>query len=293
MTPDNQNSTSGSQAGALSDPDRFDPDYYLRANDDVRAFGFDPADHYFRFGRAEGRPANAMQAARRYGRLAAGRNTIDVTPFLTEAHAVAAEVESVLAEDPTLANHPAVPAYEPDAAASEPAGPADDQAGESDPPGWFDAEWYLGQNRDVRHSRLDPYTHYREHGFREGRPPNRAIAKVGRLGFAPRSLSPEQQAAAIAVIAQCGLLDADWYGERYGIEAALAVQHYVAAGAFLGNDPSPFFSSLDYIKANPDILNAGANPLAHYVEYGFMENRGGVKTLSETRLTTRVWLKGL
>lgn len=283
-TADIEASSRGS--AAAPDPDRFDPAYYLRANDDVRARGLDPTDHYLRFGRAEGRPANALQALRlaRMGRgRPAGPGSASAKPFAAEAP----PLSSPSSPNQPHGSGPARAAVGPEAAA-----PAAEERGpfEVDPPGWFDDGWYRAQNPDLGTGGLAPFRHYLAHGFAQGRAPNRLAAELRAC------ISPHNHAApdmAMAAIAASGLFDAHWYCEQYGVAPDQALLHYVSAGALLGHDPSPFFSSAAYFRANPDIFRAGANPLAHYLAFGFRENRPGVTSLADTRLTARVWLKGL
>lgn len=49
--------------------------------------------------------------------------------------------------------------------------------------------------------------------------------------------------------------------------------HYIEKGWRLGFDPSPFFSTVDYLSDNPDISAAGENPLVHYLQFGLAEGR--------------------
>ncbi len=80
----------------------------------------------------------------------------------------------------------------------------------------------------------------------------------------------------IAVIAASQLFDRAWYLARYPEVAAGGgdpVRHYVSEGAFLGYDPGPDFSTLDYYALNPDVISAEVNPLEHYILYGQAENR--------------------
>jgi hypothetical protein len=269
--------------------DAFDPDYYRKANDDVRAFGFDPTDHYIRFGRAEGRPANARQAARLNGRPAENLDDDQVTRIVSDLRDAMIDHSRAGAADGGATSRPAVALPDDVSRATAGAGAAEDDELDDRPPGWFDPVFYREQNPDVASKRHDVFQHYASHGCKEGRSPNRVIARVApRKSIKVHGHMGEERATILA----SGLFDVRWYAETYRIRPERAIAHYVWMGAFMGHDPSLFFSSLDYIKANPDILTVGLNPLAHYVSYGFLEGRGGVKMLAETRLTANVWLKG-
>ena len=51
------------------------------------------------------------------------------------------------------------------------------------------------------------------------------------------------------------------------------VMHYLRFGAAEGRDPSPSFSNDYYLRANPDVVETGINPLLHFVRYGAREGR--------------------
>ena len=70
------------------------------------------------------------------------------------------------------------------------------------------------------------------------------------------------------------LFDADWYKKTYGFGKYLdAANHYLKVGLKEDKNPSPFFSSADYLEKNPDVAKAGINPLLHFEKYGFKEGR--------------------
>jgi hypothetical protein len=51
------------------------------------------------------------------------------------------------------------------------------------------------------------------------------------------------------------------------------VLHYLEHGAAEGREPGPHFCAADYLRANPDVAEAGANPLLHFLEFGLAEGR--------------------
>lgn len=112
-----------------------------------------------------------------------------------------------------------------------------------------------------------------------------------------------------------GLFLAEWYSERYGLDGfkpLKALTHYIEKGADLGYRPNPYFDAqfystqsgiaepceallhfaevgwregLDpskefliepYMQANPDIADAGVNPLAHFLAHGRHEGRKAI-----------------
>lgn len=70
------------------------------------------------------------------------------------------------------------------------------------------------------------------------------------------------------------LFDADWYCMNYGFGKYLdAANHYLNFGWLKDFDPSPFFSTADYLNKNPDVKAANTNPLLHFEKFGVKENR--------------------
>ncbi len=109
----------------------------------------------------------------------------------------------------------------------------------------FDAAYYLAKNPDVAAAGVDPYQHYINSGFREGRDPSALFSTSYYL-----SNNPDIAAA--------------------GINPLL---HFEASGYKEGRNPSALFSDADYLAANPDVKAAGFNPLLHYVLAGKAEGR--------------------
>lgn len=53
------------------------------------------------------------------------------------------------------------------------------------------------------------------------------------------------------------------------------LQHYLEHGWKENRDPSAGFSTSGYLNANPDVLAAGQNPLLHFLNNGLSEGRTG------------------
>jgi GT2 family glycosyltransferase/glycosyltransferase involved in cell wall biosynthesis len=70
--------------------------------------------------------------------------------------------------------------------------------------------------------------------------------------------------------------DCNWYIEQYpgstdgGLDPVL---HYVLAGAELGFDPHPRFSTRQYLARNDDVRSSGMNPYYHWLSFGRGEGR--------------------
>ena len=85
---------------------------------------------------------------------------------------------------------------------------------------------------------------------------------------------PRGRAEAAARIVE-DLFDPVYYAKRTGqtAEGPALIAHYLDTGWREGANPSPAFSTRGYLAANPDVRNAGFNPLIHYSLYGMGEGR--------------------
>jgi hypothetical protein len=119
---------------------------------------------------------------------------------------------------------------------------------------YFDCEFYLNANADVREAGLDPVLHYLCHGEAEGRQP--------RPDFDPASvraeLGPNLPANAGNLLAHC-------IGIGY-FEARAVERAEVAAIA-------PCFDRAFYLAENRDVASAQLDPALHYVRQGEAEGR--------------------
>lgn len=122
----------------------------------------------------------------------------------------------------------------------------------------FDGPWYLKNNPDVAAAGQNPLLHYLNDGRLEGRP-----------------IYPFTDPAALALIEGSDLFDADWYQNAYvpNLSPNQTVRHYLREGAALGLNPGPLFDGAWYLGNNPDVAEAGANPLLHYLASGRAEGR--------------------
>lgn len=81
---------------------------------------------------------------------------------------------------------------------------------------------------------------------------------------------------ALQLIAASGLFDAEWYLENNPDVADAGVdplRHYLERGGFEGRAPSAGFSSRWYLTRYEDVANAEINPLLHYLKKGKAEGR--------------------
>ena len=112
----------------------------------------------------------------------------------------------------------------------------------------FDPDFYKAQNPDVAAAGVDPYTHFRTVGWKEGRDPNPYFDVKGYL-------------ATYTDVAAGGSNPLD---------------HYNNFGWKEGRDPSAWFDTSSYLDANPDVKAAGVNPLQHFLASGQFEGRQAI-----------------
>jgi hypothetical protein len=80
----------------------------------------------------------------------------------------------------------------------------------------------------------------------------------------------------VTLIGRDPLFDAAYYlAHNPDVAAAGAdpLQHYLAYGWKEGRDPSACFDTNYYLKQNPDVAAAGVNPLVHFETHGWREGR--------------------
>lgn len=80
----------------------------------------------------------------------------------------------------------------------------------------------------------------------------------------------------IAHLSKTEFFDPAWYLETYPdvLDSGMSPkEHYIRAGAFEGRNPGPYFNSMDYYIANPDVAADGWPALVHYVCQGKADGR--------------------
>ncbi len=80
----------------------------------------------------------------------------------------------------------------------------------------------------------------------------------------------------LALIESSGLFNESWYlanNPDVADAKAKPMLHYLSHGGFEGRDPGPNFNSAWYLDTNEDVKTAGINPLVHYLRYGLQEGR--------------------
>ena len=78
------------------------------------------------------------------------------------------------------------------------------------------------------------------------------------------------------LVAAAKIFDSDWYLHQNPDVANAGVnplRHYLRRGAIEGRDPNPLFDSDWYLRQNPDVATTRINPLVHYLRWGAVEGR--------------------
>lgn len=109
----------------------------------------------------------------------------------------------------------------------------------------FDPSYYLARNPDVQAAGVDPYQHFLNSGWSEGRDPSASFSTTGY-----RNANPDVKAA-----------------------GANPLLHYDSSGWREGRDPSANFDTTYYLLHSPDVAAAQVNPLAHWLTSGIGEAR--------------------
>ena len=232
----------------------FDVEFYLRHNEDVRLAGLDPLSHYLEFGAADARDPNASFSTSFYASAHSERIPKGMHPFI---HYITQGKTELLGTSLRQ---------------------------------FFDAAFYLGQNKDVEESGFDPLDHYLAYGVSEKRDPSATFSGAwyvdrymggdvsGRdplthlLMFGKDIVYTASIDAPDDVIEQAReAFDEVFYRSSYlqGVAADVdALSHFLTIGWLLGFDPNTTFSTSFYAKLYRSHMKAGENPLIHYIETG-------------------------
>ena len=302
--------SSGFREGRSPDP-LFDLPYYLRQNPDIAASGLNPLTHFEQYGWREGRDPSLLFSTSKY--LAAYQDA-KATGLDPLQHYLQYGPDEGKAAFPVGGTAPADPLVDPVfydrqlGATIIPAGTAGQQQAAwsygatgwqngLNPDAFFDSNYYLAQNPDVRASGIAPLMHFELYGWHEGRDPSLLFSDTKYLAANPdvwaSGLDPllhyvqyGQGEGRIGFLsggaAQAdALIDANYYDRQLGatlIPTGAAAQRqaassYGSAGWRQGLNPDAFFDTKYYLSHNPDVAAASFDPLKHYEQYGWHEGR--------------------
>ena len=100
----------------------------------------------------------------------------------------------------------------------------------------------------------------------------RVVRSWRRRSKPPRiSRRPPTDSEAAAAIEATGLFDADWYLSKYPDvrdAGAAPLEHFLHHGGSEGRKPGPAFDTRWYVAQSSDAAQSGLNPLVHYALYG-------------------------
>lgn len=118
-----------------------------------------------------------------------------------------------------------------------------------DPSPYFITVSYLIANWDVKEAGCNPLLHYEKSGREEHR-------SLGNI----EGIQTEYN-----LVKWSEYFDEPWYRKRYNLEDDMdAVYHFLLLGMWDYNDPSPKFSTLDYLMDNVHEVGDVQNALVHY-----------------------------
>lgn len=251
----------------------FDTLFYLGDSPDVAQSGMNPFVHWLRHGREEGRRASFPKPAELVTREESSSITI-VEEFGPEHKDI---LQSGLFDaDYYVVNNPDV--------ADSKLDPIQHfltyglKEGRS-PSADFDTAFYIAHNPDIAASHEQPFLHWLHYGRAEGRKaaPDRAIDIAEPEETFLLSAKDEYESEYEAV-AESGLFDEAYY-LLHNPDVAEAgfdpILHYVAFGWKEGRNPSADFETTFYLNQYPDVVASGMNPFVHWSMHGRAENRRG------------------
>jgi hypothetical protein len=153
-----------------------------------------------------------------------------------------------------------------------------------DPNPWFSTQAYLEENPGVGEAGQVPLFHFLEIGADEGKeckPSRHAAAYFNRsLGLAPgdaaSDAAPLGDAGSDERLAIRGEFDPHYYltmNEDVAQAGVDPLAHFIEFGWREGRDPNAYFSTKAYLDENPDVESAGIDPFYHYIVAGRAEGR--------------------
>jgi hypothetical protein len=113
------------------------------------------------------------------------------------------------------------------------------------PSAFFGTKYYLDNNVDVRNSGQNPLEHFYTLGWKQGKDPSQFFDTTFYLDHNP--------------------------GVK--IDGINPVEHYNTSGWKELRDPSPYFDTEFYLRENPAVLEKQINPLDHYITTGWKQGK--------------------
>jgi hypothetical protein len=146
--------------------------------------------------------------------------------------------------------------------------------------GLFDGTWFTARNRDFTPTAHEALVHFHRFGWREGRWPNPYFdpaAYLVRYGAQCGDANPllhyidHGEADGLRPVPW---FDPAWYRRNHTVpDGQLCLSHYLQSRCTGTVSAIPEFDSSIYLTHNPDVADAGMDPLEHYLLQGAQEGR--------------------
>ena len=149
----------------------------------------------------------------------------------------------------------------------------------------FETNFYIESNPDVKDNNVNPLTHFLLFGIREGRKPRHSIEE----NYPEKSILPTDSQNGLDNFFNYNILEEDkkiieqsnYFDRKYYLtknpdilQAGIdPIIHFCNHGWREGRNPNPNFNISFYLDTYEDIKVKNINPLVHYIKYGQAEKR--------------------
>ncbi len=158
--------------------------------------------------------------------------------------------------------------------------------------GLFDGAWFTLRNQDFTAATHDALLHFHRFGWREGRWPNQYFDPIyyrsrygARFEAESNPLLHYIEHGEAEGCRPVPYFDPSWYRRHHDVaEGELCLRHFLVARCTGEVSAIPEFDGAFYLQHNPDVADAGMDPLEHYLLQGFREGRrAGPSSLGRKR----------
>ena len=144
--------------------------------------------------------------------------------------------------------------------------------------GLFEGAWFVARNPDLPADSHGPLVHWHRYGWREARWPNPYFDPAHYARNNPDCEGDPLLHYAVVGEARgrrpVPWFDPAWYRAHHAVpEGELCLAHFLRQRCTGRVSPLPEFDSGFYLRANPDVLASGMDPMEHYLVRGAAEGR--------------------
>jgi GT2 family glycosyltransferase len=254
-----------------------DHDYYTLRNEDVARSNFTAKEHYICFGWLEERSPNPLFDIKYYkNQFGSDCNTSALELFLKFGSSAAKSPHPLFDYSYYLNQHPRIANSKSDPLIYFISKGAKEL---HSPHRLFDVNYYLEQLSSHREEIANPLFHYLTEGYLLGFNPHPLFDTEHYLAQANTDEVIDYPAlvhyvlyGAVAGRSPHPLFDPIYYCKQTG-QIDDPLQHFLCEGWRLGYNPHPKFEISYYLEQNPDVAQAGVNPLEHFILHGAEEKR--------------------